>query len=256
MIRIAITTSILAMALASPAPASTIAFDDASDPVYDDGWDDGDDGGSGWFGGWVGLTSAGFVATSTTNGNGDDDMDGDIDTGGRAWAVTLSTASVPSNMWRRLDGPLEIGQTITVEMDHDAVPEPGRAGMRLTSSLGEQRFALLWIGSSQDYFALGAGFEAMNVPYTDEGLTVVFQLTAVDSFSVDLTPIGGSTTTVSGSLDSGIDITNLLLNSSSSGTAETFFFNSIAVPELGSDASAAAALATLMLIARKRLASA
>jgi len=237
----------LALVLASPGSASTPALDDASDPVYDDGWDDGDDGGSGWFSGWTGLGDVGFVATSTLNGDGDDDQDGDIDTGGRAWAFTLTTAGVPANVVRRLDGPLEVGQTITVEMDHEAVPDPGTTGIRLTSSVGEQRFALSWFGSQQDYFVLDDGSQRMNVPYTDEGLTVVFSLTGADSYSVDLTPIGGSTKTISGQLAAGVDITNLILNAIGTGTTETFFFNSIAVPEPGPGVSAAVALVTLLL---------
>ena len=57
------------------------AFDRAGESAYDDGWSSGDNGGTG-FGAWT-LTSgpdAGhFVASSTGNGDGDDNSDGDID---------------------------------------------------------------------------------------------------------------------------------------------------------------------------------
>lgn len=60
---------------------NSTAFDYANDPVYDDGWGTGDDGGTG-FGAWT-LGDSGshghFIATSTTNGDGDSNSDGDID---------------------------------------------------------------------------------------------------------------------------------------------------------------------------------
>ena len=250
----ALVPSALAVLLAGPAVAAMPAFDDASDPVYDNGWSGGDDGGSGWLSGWLGLNAPATyaVTTSTANGDGDSDMDGDIDTGGRAWAITVNTLSVPANVSRQFEPVLSVGQTVTVEIDHDPVPDPGAGGIRLISSIGEQRFALIWLGSNQDYFALGADFQAMNVPYTDEGLTIAFHFTGTDSFSVDLTPIGGPTTTVSGMLTAGLDLKTLILNASSSGATESWFFNSIAVPEPGSGASAGVVLVTLLLLRRRQ----
>jgi hypothetical protein len=251
---LAIATGLLAAAVATPVTAAPTAYDDASDPVYDDGWSNGDAGGSGWGGAaWVGLAPPAVysVATSTANGDGDDDMDGDIDTGGRAWAITVSTLAVPANATRLLEPALASGQTLTIEIDHDAVPEPGAGGIRLTSSMGEQRFALIWYGSNQDYFVLDDGFAAMGVPYTDEGLEIAFHLTGPDTYTVDLTPHGGSTTSRSGTLAPGVDVRHLILNATSSGAAETWYFNSITVPEPAPAVSTVVALAALLALRRR-----
>jgi len=231
--RSAILVSVLALPLATSAQAATLAYDDASDSVYDDGWTTGDNGGSGWGSAWGGLNAPPTfgLASSTTNGDGDSNSDGAIDTGGRAWAATASVLYQPYNASRLFDGVLSVGQTVTVEMDHDPVPDPGYVGIRLTSSVGEQRFALIWYGYGQSYYAIGAVSEPMNVSYSDEGVVIEFTLTGADSFSVKVTPIGGSSTTAVGTLGAGVDVKHLILNGSSSGISETAYFNSIAVPE-------------------------
>ncbi len=229
--RSAIVAISLALPLATSAQAATPAFDDASDPVYDDGWTSGDNGGFGWGSAWNGLSGpASFaLATSTLNGDGDTNHDGDIDTGGRAWAVTGGGGSVPYNVTRLFNGVLSVGQTVTVEIDHDSAPDG--VGIRLTSSVGEQRFALMWYGSQQSYYAIaGAVSVPMNVSYSDEGVVIEFTLTGADFYSVKVTPIGGSTTTTAGTLGAGVNVKNLTLHGSST-LSETAYFNSIAVPE-------------------------
>ena len=88
--------------------ATSVAFDSAADPAYNpqpgvtSGWTDGTAGGYGWGGPWhrfvpVPFATIGFLGSSTTNGTGDLDNDGDINTprnaGGRAWGLTASAAT-------------------------------------------------------------------------------------------------------------------------------------------------------------------
>jgi len=98
---------VVVLSTARPCAAASTAFDSAANPTYNTqpdgttGWVTGSNGGHG-FGPWQafnvpsGFPFGGLVASSTTNGTGDLDNDGDINTprnaSGRAWGLAAAPA--------------------------------------------------------------------------------------------------------------------------------------------------------------------
>jgi hypothetical protein len=246
-----------------PVQAATPASDDAADPAYDDGWQSGDDGGTGWAGGWFLATNgadepgeAGHqVESSTLNGDGDSDASGDIDTTGRAWGLftQYATGTVPpqASAFRYLDnGSLEIGQTLSLELDHgfDGVDF---VGFDLVAG-DSIRFDFRWSSDDPTYTVQG---QDSGVAATDEGVRLEFAPTGPDSFSLDVTPLDGTpTTTFTGPLvgSGGIDLLRVYLQANASGVRAESFSNRIAVPEPGAGALRIAALGLALALARAR----
>ncbi|HET6304859.1 MAG TPA: hypothetical protein VFG80_08760 [Myxococcota bacterium] len=243
--------------------AAAPASDDAADPVYDDGWQPNDDGGTGWAGGWILATNqadepgeAGHqVESSTTNGDGDSDASGDIDTAGRAWGLftqrATGTQPQASALRYLANGSLEIGQTLSLELDHgfDGV---GFVGFDLLAG-GSIRFDFRWSSGDDTYSYLTAqGTLDSGVAATDEGVRVEFTPTGADSFSLDVTPLDGRpTTTLTGELfqSGGIDLLRVFLQADATGVRADAFANRIAVPEPGVDAARTAALVLVLVLA-------
>jgi hypothetical protein len=239
----------VSLAAGSPVEAASPAYDDASDLAYDDGWQTGDAGGMGWGSGWIlGNSASGaghLVGTSTMTGDGDDDMDGDIDTGGRAFGLYAQENGAQANASRLLDGALAPGQSVALDMDHDPSCEPG---FRLSNGMGEIRFFFHYGLPPQGYETLDAdGFNALGIPGTDEGVHVEVTLTGADSYDLAVTPAGGAMSTFSGTLASSGPITQIYLEQHTSAAVHReAYFNSISVPEPARGVAAAAALAALL----------
>jgi hypothetical protein len=253
----------LSVLVAVPVQAAAPASDDAADPAYDDGWQSGDDGGTGWAGGW-GLATNGVVEageaghqieSSTTNGDGDSDGDGDIDTEeGRAWGLFTQYASgirPQASAFRALaGGPLEIGQTLSLELDH------GFAGVDFVGfdllAGAVSCFDFRWSSGTLTYSVQG---QDSGVTATDEGVLLDFSLTAAGGFSLDVTPLDGtSTTTFTGPLvgSGGIDLLRVFLQADDTGVRAEAFANRIEVPEPGADAARIAALGLVLGLVRAR----
>ena len=123
---------------------AAVAFDSAADPAYNlqpgeaSGWLQLSNGGFG-FGPWVPASGnpvatnpAGMIGSSTTNGGGDLDNDGDINTprnaGGRAWGLNTAAASDQgrpgTGVLRMFQGQLTVGQTFSVDFDNGVIADP------------------------------------------------------------------------------------------------------------------------------------
>jgi len=191
---------------AASASAAATAFDSAADPAYNARpgqtpglWYELSNGGYG-FGPWLPgsgnpdpTNSVGFVGSSTTNGTGDMDNDGDINTprnaSGRAWGMLATPASdqgiegTPSAS-RLFNGPLSVGQTFRIDMDNGVIADPVLSGGRhgpgsIGWSLrgGGEEFGLEATGDSPHYFLLGGSTELdSGIPLTYEGLHCEFTL--------------------------------------------------------------------------------
>lgn len=100
------------------ASGSQFAFDSAADSAYNNGWTQGSNGGFGWASGWSLDLVHGFplIGSSATNGFGDPDGDGDINSPrsatGRAWGAGFEDVAT-----RQFNGPLSVGQTFSVDFD-------------------------------------------------------------------------------------------------------------------------------------------
>lgn len=207
-----------------------VANDDASESAYDDGWATGDDGGSG-FGDW------------TLQKDGSDSQSGffvgasDINTADRSWGMYANDSKI-ANAYRPFDAALSVGQTFSLRMDNGAVQDGGSVGFGFQNASGENVWEFFLNGSNTTYSVnQSGGFSGTGVNETTGGLDIVFKLTSSTAYSVEITPIGSTTTTKTGNLLSptgGTTITQLRLfnfNAGSGGGSDLFFNNLSAVPE-------------------------
>jgi hypothetical protein len=258
MIRIALAAAI-ALGVAGPAGAFGPASDFANASAYQDGWIDGDDGGTGWnpqYPWTFSPTNAPFaIESSTVNGDGDSNLDGDIDTDGKAFKLVALNSSVAFAVRFLFPAPLEIGERVA--FDFDAV---GAGALYFAScSLMEfvdtpqQRWAFHVAGDAANYAMLDtAGLNSIGIPITDEGVHVEFDLTGNDSYTSRVTPLGGTTTEHSGTLKSSGDIVAFLCAIGGGGEgAYAAYFNSVVVPEPGALLSTLAAVSALVVIGKR-----
>ena len=238
------------------------AFDSAADPAYNGGnWGDGIGGGFGWGGPWVGHL--GFVGSSTTNGNGDPESDGDINTprnaSGRAWGLTAAAATdaLPdgsnSGNTRMLNGPLSVGQTFRIDMDNgniadptlsDGTHRPGAVGWGLQGSdPALDQFGLSAEADRPDYlFARPFGTDDTGIPVTDQGVHSEFTLLGPSKISpfplqwmLTITTLGpDATTKVLTGTRMGTPIDRFTVGDAGGGTdpADAVYFNSISVGDV------------------------
>jgi hypothetical protein len=255
-VRRLVVVAALSALVAPAADAAAPASDNASDPAYSDGWQPGDDGGTGWApGGWFLATNAADepgeaghqIASSTTNGDGDSDGDGDIDTLDRAWGLFTQYATgirPQASALRYLEGPLQTGQTLTLDLDH------GSTGVDFVGfdllAAGSIRFDFRWTSPGVTYTVQG---QDSGVLATDEGIRLAFTPTGGDGFSLDVTPLDGTLpTTLTGALvgSGGIDLLRVYLQADATGARAESFSNRMEVPEPAVDAARLAALVLVL----------
>jgi hypothetical protein len=195
---------------------SIAAFDSAADPAYNSGWAEGSNGGFGWGGGWqlrVNGIGSHFIGSSVTNGSGDPQGDGDINTphspSGRAWGLRAGfpdSAGGDSVAIRPFAGALEVGQVVRTDLDNGTVAPGGVVQFALLSSDGLTQFRLADEPGTADYLLEdGPGGNTVRhtgVLVSDQGLHIETKLTGPTSYSISLTPLvpGAQTTALTGDL--------------------------------------------------------
>jgi hypothetical protein len=259
-----IVAAVLVPGLHAPASrALDLAQDAASDAAYANGWQDGDDGGIGWNGGWEfywlgSLGDVGYaVESSTLNGAGDPNGDGDIDTNGLAWKLSARNG-VEVGAERRLETPMKIGDTFSIDLDVADLPLDVFAIVDFesdASSIPRMSFGLRDGASTYHYYD-GEGDTDSGVVVNEGGLHVDFTVTGSNTYVIDLAPRVGAPASHAGILHGNgpIATVGVHLTADVSPTMRHAFFNSaLLVPEPGSGGtSAASALAALACIRRAR----
>ncbi|MBO6655133.1 GEVED domain-containing protein, partial [Psychroserpens sp.] len=171
---------------------------DASAAAYDDGWQTGDNDGSG-FEAWnltpVNSGNKGFfVASSTINGDGDSNGDGDIDTAGRSLGM-FSNNGGGAIATRNLSQAMAVGSTVTFEMDNGFINSgPGafnRALFILTANnliswriefnAGDLNYTVF----DQNSIPYDSG-----IPFTDEGLRIHLEMDGLNTIHPIIISLG------------------------------------------------------------------
>ncbi len=232
----------IALGAAVGAQAAGYAWDNAAEDVYADGWQSGDAGGSGWGGSWALTTTtppdgdkAGFlVGTSQNNGAGN----GNIDTDGVSWGM-YANSTYSASATRDFDGNLSIGQTVSLSLDNGSIDVGGSVGFTLDGHDdpgASDQFTFYFTGGGNNYWT-STGRMYWIVPtdtgvgFTSAGLDVAFTLTAAQAYSVDITPRGGTTTTLNGTFGASANFDHVTLYNytAGSGSGNDAFFNQIQV---------------------------
>jgi hypothetical protein len=201
-----------------------IASDKESDPAYSAGWGPGTNGGSGWGGAWtfrdqanvvITATTAShgwFTATSTGNETTDTNADGDIETpsvAGKAWGLYSNAAANDIYAVRPLASALQVGQTLSADIDNGNVATSQVVGLRLltnSSDITTRDFELRFVGGATDYTIVNSAGVSNDttIPFSREGLHVDFTLTTASTYSITMKSlINGTTVTQTGTLVSG-----------------------------------------------------
>ena len=243
--------------------AALPASDQASDAAYNSGWTNQSAGGTGWSGGWSlntsGASAGHFIGSSQNNGSND----GNIDSSGEAWGLWANSGNSASAT-RSFNGLLTSGQSFSIDMDNGFLDDGAWVGFELSKG-GEpgtfSPFSFGFAGGGTNYtFTTGSFISTQTfntgVPFTSAGLHVEFTQGSGTSFTLAITPNGGSTTVINGTDSGGIGIfpgqvTLYNNNAGSGGTRDAFFNNLAVVPEPTSCALLAGALAVLLARRRK-----
>jgi hypothetical protein len=244
------------------ARAVDLAADAADDPAYANGWQEGDDGGTGWASGWdfyrlgdeadVGYA----VESSTGNGAGDPNGDGDIDTGGVAWRLfARNGAQVGAE--RRLAARMKVGDTLSIDMDVEALPNNIFAIIDFaTDSSLEPRMSFgLRDGAPNYHYYDDAGDIDSGVAVNEGGLHVEFTITGANTYTMNLVPRVGTASSRSGVLHGSGAITTIgiyLTADASAITRHAFFNSPELVPEPGGASAALCAVAGLGALRYRR----
>jgi hypothetical protein len=230
----------MSIALFAGTPAATAAgpaSDNAAKAAYNDGWQTGDNGGTDWGGGWTLFETGGnggyFVGTSQNNGFGD----GNIDTGNSTWGI-WANGGAAAQATRPFDGTLSIGQSFVIDLDTGFIDSGGSVEFSLSGSGApweQDHFSLFFRGGESTYkIATGLYPNSTEtdtgVAFTSTGLHVVFTLTGATTYSVALTPAGGSMTVVNGTLANAfLDRVSLYNIHAGTGSPYDAFFNNMSI---------------------------
>ena len=198
------------------------------------------------------VTNARDVASnysSWTNGS-------NLGTGFNAWQLESGgtsaghfTAAKGFGMWsyqggnyaasiRPFPSELAIGQTFHARIQNNWIWESGGSvGMALRDSSGATKWELYFVGGGTNY----TGTNPTDIPWTSNGVDVAFTRTATAAYSVDVTPVGGSKRTYTGSFSGSIN--QFRAWSANNGTSDEFnpnrdfFFNNLMLTSLGGGSS-------------------
>ena len=200
----------------------TNAADNASDAAYSDGWNTGNNGGTG-FGPWniqaVEGNSGTFIAEE-------------------GWGLWSHEGDHLVEAIRPFNAALGVGQTFSIRMKNGRIWENGGSiGVALRSDT-DQVWEIYFNGGDTHYNT-PAG--ESDIAWTNIWLDIVFTLTGVNSYSVDVTPSGGATRTFTGNLTGSIN--NLRAWSYQNGTGDEnnhmrdFYINNMKITAPGEGGS-------------------
>ena len=194
-----------------PSRAAAVAGDNACNSPYGGtNWSSGQNGGTG-FGAWSLFqsgngTSSFFTASASDNGNNCSSGGGINGSCGESWGEFASSGAVANarRTFTGSPGALVVNQNFAFSIDNGYVNNSGGSiGLALENSSNNTVWEFLYVGGNNGGFYSindGTGSNNTSVGYIESGLVVVFTVTSNATYSVTITPVGGSTTTVTGPL--------------------------------------------------------
>ena len=192
----------------------TQAMDSAADAAYSDGWNTGNNGGTG-FGDWTIASTPEQSGTFTSE---------------QGWGLWSHEGGHLVEAIRPFATALEPDQTFSIHIKNGWIWENGGSvGVALRND--SNTVWQLYFNGGDDKYNTPAG--ATDIDWTEAGLEIAFTLTDTDSYSVEVTPSGGSPRTYTGSFTG--EINNLRAWSYQNGSDDEqnsnrdFFINNLKV---------------------------
>jgi hypothetical protein len=202
----------------------TIASDNAGNYGVD--WSETSQGTG--FGNWM------FYTSSTEGDDNGRFLGNGMNLGDPSWGLYANGGNL-SEAKRPLNANLAVGQTLSVRMKNGFLDSGAGAGVALQNSAGDNLWEFFFNGGDADYSMTGPD---TGIGWTADGLDIVFTLTSATTFDVAITPIGGTTSNLSGSLEAIADQTVAMVRfwNYNAGEGEDFnvFFNDLEITAPGS----------------------
>jgi autotransporter-associated beta strand protein len=203
------------------ASSDTVHASDAASSY--DSWSNGSNSGNGFLG---------WVLTKSTANSSEAGHFLDVNRGG--WGL-YANSSESSSARRLFEQPLAVGRALAVRLKHGAVSEPGGIEVVLANSDSQDLFKLERRWDSLFYWVNG---QVTSVAVTTLAIDLELVLTSSTSFSLKLTPVGGASTGVTGTLmsHSNANITQAIFKNYSAGFGggADFFITSMRITTPGS----------------------
>ena len=190
---------------------------------------------AGWGSTWT-ASGAGstFLQTSAQNNNGAGNCNsfsssGDINTpGGNSWGLYGGGGE---SVARVLPAALTSGQVFQIDMDNGGVDSGVQNGFSLQTSDGTFLLSFYFLGGGGDYVYFDTSAHTTTVSFTRTGLriTVIVGEGSPASYSLQITPCGGSTVDYTGTFaTAGVPGKVVLFNNNTSGGDDNnLYFNSM-----------------------------
>ncbi|NLB65909.1 MAG: hypothetical protein GX803_05515 [Lentisphaerae bacterium] len=157
----------------------TNAYDIATDTAYSDGWNSGNNGGTGF---------------SAWQLNAEEDTSGHF-VNGNLWGLWSHEGHLSESI-RPFPSALAVGQSFHVHMKNGWIWEIGGGiGVALQNASGDTLWEFYFNGGDDFYSITG---DTTDIGWTDAGIDIVFTVTSAGNYSVDVTPVGGSKRTYTG----------------------------------------------------------
>lgn len=195
-------------------------------------WSFNSTGGSSQSGIFLGQTGSGNASDS--NGNGDTNVDGDINTGGKAWGLYANSGQL-SEAFRFFNTDMDTDDRFTISMDIGFIDGGSTVGFAVQTDLGNNLLEVFFIGGDS-FFTVsdGDGNTNSTIGFTDEGVTIQIEITANNSgtyaHSTTITALeGGTVYNKTGNFSTSGQVGKIRLFNANAGSnsSNDLYFNSI-----------------------------
>jgi hypothetical protein len=153
--------------------------------------------------------------------------------GNPAWGLYANEENL-SEAKRPLSTAMAVGQTLRVRMKNGELDSGAGVGVALQNNAGDTLWQFFFNGGDDNYSMTGA---STDISWTADGLDIAFTLATSGTFDAVITPIGSSTRSLSGSLESHADMNIALVRfwnyNAGSGSNRDAFFNDLQITAPG-----------------------
>ena len=193
----------------------------------------------GWGNAWsVSGNGSTFLGSSTDNDQGNPDCNslssaGDINSTNSGYALGLWGGNDGSEVATRAFPALAVGQVVSIDFDNGDVDNGSKVGFSLQTSGGAAdvlQFYFLGGQSNYKYSDDVNGEQDSGIGWGYTGLRVQFVLTSASTYTLIVTPCGGTATTLTGTYSgAAIAQAKLFNGNTGNGNAENCYFNNFII---------------------------